>query len=146
MVGYGSGRRRHGLDNVEPVRLLVVVADAASRGELAGVTKAGGTAGEEIGIERNDDLGVRLVVVRIGRSAKRELRSGARFVSSSGLPLVPLSMRIQLLDRCELRGHGRRRDGLGEDAETCAARGALPGVNLAEAAEEIAPGADFVIK
>ena len=56
MVGPGARRRRHALDGVQPVHAIGVLGPAAG-GELARVAQAAGAGRQEVGVEREDDVG-----------------------------------------------------------------------------------------
>ena len=63
---------------------------AAGRGELAGVADVAGAGGEEIGIEREDDVGVLDAIIRIDGLAEGHARARTRRVRSGRLILMPL--------------------------------------------------------
>jgi hypothetical protein len=97
MVGLHARRRRHRLGHVEPVHVGMAVAHTASGRKLPRVSHARGARAEEVGIEGDDGLRLREIVVRVDRRPERERRAGPRRVRSCGLPLVPLGLRIELL-------------------------------------------------
>ena len=110
VVGLGSRGGGGGLDDVQPVHLGLVAADAPARRELAGIAQEGGAGSEKIGIERNDDLGVGEVVPGVDRLAEGLDRGGAGAVRPGGIPLVPLGGGEELLNGAELLRHGGRGD------------------------------------
>ena len=77
----------------------------APRGELARVAQAAGPAAEEVGVEREDDVGLLEAVLRVDGLAEREPRAGARVVAARRLPLVPLRRREA---REQIAGSARR--------------------------------------
>ena len=69
VVGHGAGERRRALDDVQPVhrRPRAVGAGLAARGERAGVAQPAGAPGQEVGVERQDDVGLVEVIDRLER-------------------------------------------------------------------------------
>ena len=100
---------------------------AAPRGEVARVAEAAGPAGEEVGVEREDDVGLVEAVLRVDVLAEGELRARARVLAARRIPLMPLGRRKLARGVADLRGERRRADRLGEDAEAGALERLLRG-------------------
>ncbi len=119
IVGACAGERVIRFDDVETVEVVGVVLDPAPRGELAHVPQIARAFGrQEIGIERDDDVGLGEVEDRIDVLAKRELRAGARVVARHRFPLNPLRGRLLREHLLKLSRQRRRVDRLGENAKS----------------------------
>jgi hypothetical protein len=85
VVGHGSGDGESRLGQVEPVHRLAGLAPA---GELAGEPQRVARPGQEVGVQREDDVG--LVEARMGVERQPEGDAGAlgRLVLGEGRPVV----------------------------------------------------------
>ncbi len=146
MIRLRAGRGRHGLGHIQPVHAVGRFVDAAARGELARVAQVARAGRQKIRVQRDHNVGVREIVIRVGGLAEGLRRAGARHVRSRGIPLVPLGQRIDLLDRAQLRSHGRRGHGLREDAYARAVLRLLQRQRFPQFAGESAPGADLAVE
>src|ERR1700674_3091900 len=101
MIRARTRHTRRRLDHVQPVHLATfaidfrVLIELAAAVELFHVANMARTTGKEIGIEREDDLGLLRAVNGVDVIAKSELRAPARPVTDGRLPLVPLGLRIK---------------------------------------------------
>ena len=106
MVGLRASERRRALDRVEPVHVLRVVGHPAPVGEIPGVADRRGSAGEEVSVQREDD--VRFVEVVDGVGLRRRRRGPP--VVRDRIPVMPFRLRIRLLIRATCSADRRRRD------------------------------------
>src|SRR5579883_309343 len=74
VIGHLTGDAEIGLDHVEPVHSAGRFGDAAA-GELTRVGEVERVASEEVGVEREDDVGLAEVVAGLERAAVREARA-----------------------------------------------------------------------
>ena len=118
VIGDRAGAGRTGLDRVEAVDRRRPLAHFAAAGEIARVAEVAGSAIEDVGVERDDDVRFVEVIDGVGVAAEREAQTFAHVVAAGGFPLMPLRagrLRQELLD---LRAERRRGDGLREEART----------------------------
>ena len=142
MIGAGAGRGRHALERVEPVHAVGALGPAP-RGEIARVAQTARAAAEEVGVEREDDVGLVDAVLRLDVLAERELRAGAGVLAARRIPLVPLrggKAREQIAD---LRGERRRAHRLGQDPQAGALERLLRRERGADRAEKRRPRPDL---
>ena len=100
----------------------------------------GRSAGEEVGLEREDDVGLVEVIDRVEHFAKSELRSGLGRIPGHRLVPVPLRLgdnRQQFLD---LTGQARRADRLAQDPQARPLLGAKPGHLVGDRGQEVVIG------
>jgi hypothetical protein len=88
-----------------------------ARGEVARIAKRRRSAAEEVGVERQDDVGLLEAVLRVDEGAERHLRADARVVAARRIPLVPFRRREAGEQIADLRRERRRAHRLGEDAK-----------------------------
>src|SRR5439155_9242693 len=88
MIRSSAGGCRHRLDRVETIHTLGLLGVAA-RGEIACVAEAAAPAAEEIGVERDDHVGLVDPVLRVDVLVECELCAGARAVGARRIPLMP---------------------------------------------------------
>jgi hypothetical protein len=119
------------------------VADAPLGRPLPRIPQIGRASGQEIRVERDDDVGVAEIVVGIDWLAKRQRRSGTRLVRARGLPLMPFRGRVQRLNRAHLLRNRRRRDRLGQKADAGAALALLIRQGRLQNVEKGPPGPHF---
>jgi hypothetical protein len=108
---------RRALDGVETVARAGVLS-AAARRERACMPQAGGADAHEVGVEREDDVGLLHRVLRRHVLVEGEPAALAGVVAEERLPLHHLGGGQAGEDVVDLRPHRRRRDRLGEDPET----------------------------
>ncbi len=109
MVGHRAGDCRCRLDGVEPVHLPGP--RLATGGKVAGIAEPPGAGREEVGVERQDHVG--LVEVIADRDIRTEGKPGPRagLVASGGLVLVPFCLGQVVAEPADLarqRGRGHR--------------------------------------
>ena len=114
--------RRRGFDCVEAIGGNIAAVAAPPVGVVAGIADAALHGAEQIRIERDQNIGGIEFVNRIGVLAERQFGAGADAVRAERLVLNPLRRGKALLNGLELRAEGRRRDGLGENADSRALR------------------------
>ena len=124
MIGARAADGRRAFNGVEPVARLPAFR-ATPRGERARMTQARGARGHEVGVERQDDVGLVERVLRVHVFAERLAAALAGVVTPDRLPLHPPRFGQARQDLFELGGERRRRHGLGQDAETRALLGLL---------------------
>ena len=88
MIGARAGIGRVAFDGVETIELRLVAFEAAPRREPTGMTDARGPRAEEVGVEREDDVGLVDGVLRVDIVAEGELAACPRVVTA-GNPDVP---------------------------------------------------------
>ena len=92
MIGASTSRGRHAFERVESVHAVGALG-LPPRGEIARVPKTAGAAAEEIGVEREDDVGLVEPVLRLDVFTEREHRARAGVLAARWIPLVPLRLR-----------------------------------------------------
>ena len=144
VIGRAAGGGVGALEHVETVRfdvgILLLALGAATRHEVVRVAHRGPAAREEVGVDRDDDVGIREIVDRRQVGAEGELSPLAGVVAADRFVLMPASLRQRLQQGLALAGERRRRDRRAEDSQPrtvaadrqCAAGGA----------DEFAPGGD----
>ena len=101
MIRARAGHARRGLDHVQAVHLATFAIDFGILIELAAAIKlfhianVPRSAGQEIGIERKDDLGLLRTINRVGVAAEGKLGALARPVAAGRFPLMPLRLRVE---------------------------------------------------
>ncbi len=101
VLGLRPRQRRRALDHVEPIHLLRVVGDAAAIGEIPRVAHHRGPEPEEIGVERDDDVGLVEVVDRVARRAGRLAEAQPSAIGRDWIVLMPRGLRVFLQNRRE---------------------------------------------
>src|SRR5262245_58231846 len=104
VVGDRAGVSHRTLDDVEPVHLSIAVEKAAAVGELARVSNERRPAGEEIGVERENNVSVLEAVDRVDRLAERHPRACHRVVAIDRFVLMPPRRRESGAQRFDLIG------------------------------------------
>ena len=99
VLGLRAGQRRRALDHVQPVHLLRIVGDAAAIGEIPRVPDHAGSETEEIGVERDDDVGLVEVIDGVARRARRLTEAQTSAVGRDRVVLVPARLRVVLENR-----------------------------------------------
>src|SRR5580700_6276442 len=118
MIRLRSRCTRRALDYVEPIHVAVGVAAAR---EIADVARmAGESGGEEVGGERDDDVGLREVVARFDGLSEGHLGAFEDVVAIDRLVDVPLGLRIELEETAQLISKRGRRGRRREDTDACA--------------------------
>ena len=111
MVRPRASRTWRALDYVQPAHLAGV--GIAPLGEISDVTReAGESRVQKIGVERNDYVRFREVILRLHRLAEGQLCAFEHIVAVDRLVHMPLGLRISLDKRLQLvgqRGRGNRR-------------------------------------
>jgi hypothetical protein len=74
--------------------------------------------GEEVGVQRNNDIGRFEVVLDVDITAKGQLRSGAHVIAVYGLVLVPLRSGVARQDALNQAGQRGRGHAFGQDAQS----------------------------
>ena len=140
VIGAAAGDRGRGFGHVEPAEAIRVGVEAAARGKGARVLHAEGVlGGQEVGVEREHDVGLLEVVDRLDVAAEREPGAGAHVVARGRFPLNPLGVGMLRENLLDLRRERGRVDRLGDDAQTGAARGRLGRQRAAQGRNEAAP-------
>ena len=116
MVGRGPGVGVGRFGGVEPVHGPRLGRPLGGEGSFVG-GPAGGAAGEEVGVEREDHVGLVEVVDGVHHLAKGELRPGLGRVLADRLVTVPLGFGEGGEQFLDLTGQAGRADGLGQDPE-----------------------------
>ena len=106
MIRASASGCRHRLDRVETIHALGLLGVAAC-GEIACVAEAAAPAAEEIGVERDDHVGLVEAVLRVDVLVECELRAGARAVGARRIPLMPFRRREAGEQIADLRGERR---------------------------------------
>src|SRR6266851_8865910 len=123
MIRARARYARRRLNHIEAIHLAASATDFceliqfATTRKLSRVPDVSRTAAEEIGIEREDHVGLFRTVNRVDVAPKSQLRALARAIAHRRLPPVPLGLRIQRGKRLGVRGERRRLDDAAEDAE-----------------------------
>ena len=78
----------------------------AAFGEFARVSQRAWATAEEIGVEREDDVGLIEMVLSVDVLAEGEPGAGARVVAARRIPLMPLRRREACEQIADLRGEG----------------------------------------
>ena len=144
MVRDRSGGRRRRLGHVQPVHLGFRATDAAAVGEVAGVTNVAGRGrAEDVGVERDDHVGLIEAVMDVGRRSKGQLGSGVAVLARRRVVLVPLRLRHAGEELANLRPERRRPNSLGQKAQPGSAVRLQLGHLTADRLNETAPGADL---
>src|SRR4051812_4576682 len=102
--------------------------------------EAGVSGGEEVGVERDDDVRLLDAVHRVHRLSEGRDHARAERIAVDGVVLEPLRLRIELEQVAHLRGHRGRGDALGQEADASSAQRFLRYERLADGTEERAPG------
>ncbi len=144
VIRLAAGHRRHPLHHVQAVQRLAGTLDPAPRRELTRGAKVGGpVGGQEVGVERDDDVRLGEVVLRLDHLAKGEAGAGASVIARQRLPLDPLRLGIGRQHLPKLRRHRRRAHRLGEDAQARALRRRLPLQRGLHRRDERRPGSNL---
>ena len=143
VIGAATGDRGGRFGHVEAAQAIGLGVDAATGGERPRVLHAERVLrSQEVGVEREDDVGLFEVVDRLDVVAKGQPGAGAGVVAGRRLPLDPLRVGMGGEHLLDLGGQGRRVDGLGEDAQSGALAGGLARQRAAHGGHERAPGLD----
>ncbi len=116
VIRAGARDARRGLDGVEAIHPSPLAVPAA-RGKFADGAQVAGPAGEEVGVEREDDVGLREIEDRFERLSEGRRGAGPDVVAVGRLPLVPARLGQLGQERRELRAESGRPDRLGQDAQ-----------------------------
>ena len=144
VIRLRAGQRGRALHRIQPVHRLALFGDAPAVREVAGVTHHPWTGGQEVGIEREDDVSLVEVVERLGGPAGGLLRAGAGAVTGNRVVLVPLGLRIRLENGRDELGQRRRRQRAAQDPQPGAARAFLLGQRVRQSGAEVGPAAELV--
>src|SRR5258708_40315082 len=102
MIRGRAGDRRRGLDNVQTIHLaagtpcFLKLIQFAAAIKLLHVANMSRPTGQEIGIERQDDLRLLRTINRVALAAESKLGALARPVASGRSPLMPPRLRVGL--------------------------------------------------
>ena len=136
MIGRHPRRRRQTLDGVEPIRRVRRTRDAPPRRPLARVAQRHRSRRQQIGVERDDDVGLRQVVGGLEPAAEGELGAGKRmFERWKGRAERHLHVRVQGANARQEAVNGGRAGGLEQDAQA----GAIVAARAAQALGELIP-------
>ncbi len=135
VIGLRSSERGRALDRVEAIGVLAIVHDAPARGEITLVSEAAGTAIDEVGIERDDDVRLVEVVDRPAVGRRHALRTGR-------IELVPARLRIRAENRRHHVRERRGRDRTGQEPQARALLCLLSSQRLLRGGEEVPPRTD----
>ena len=125
MIGARARIGGVAFDGIQAIQLHLVSLETPPRGERARVTDTRGTRAQEVGVEREDDVGVLDDVLRVDVIAECEPAAGARVMAARGIPLDPFRLRKPREELLHLRGERRRRDRFGENPDARALAGFL---------------------
>jgi len=103
------------------------------------VTEASWTGAQEVGVEREDDVGAIEAVLAVDVVAEGELRARASVVAARGIPLMPIRRRVAAEEIGNLIGERWRADRLGEEAKASPLERLLCVQHRANRAEESRP-------
>ncbi len=143
VLSLRAGQRWRAFDHVQPVHLLRIVGHPPAIGEIPRVANHPGSATEEIGVERDDDVGLVEVIDGVARRARRLTEAETSAVGRDRVVLVPAGLRVVLENRRHDFRERRRRDGFGEDPEARTLRGFLGCQRGLDGTLIRAPRADF---
>src|SRR5260370_42550507 len=99
MIRGRAGDRRRWLDNVQTIHLaagtpcFLKLIQFAAAIKLLHVANMSRPTGQEIGIQRQDDLGLLRTINRVDVAAEGKLGALARPVAAGWLPLLPAPLR-----------------------------------------------------
>ena len=142
VIGPRAGRRRHALERVQPIHPGGILGPPP-RAEVTRVAKSRWSASENVGIEREDDVGAIQAVLRVDVLAERELCAAARVLAAGRIPLMPGGGREACQEVADLRGQCRRAHRLGQDAEAGAGERLLSREHRADRPEKGGPRPDL---
>ena len=108
VIGHRTDERKGALDGVEAVHRIVFFDDLATLGELAAVVERVRFGLEEIGVNRDDALGLGELVNRLHVLTKSGLRGGGGGFVLGGFVFGPDSLGELLGQLGDERGAGRR--------------------------------------
>ena len=106
MVGFPARAGDAAFDCVEPVHVQPLPA-APALCKVVGESRAAGTAGEEVGIERQHNIGLVELVVSVNGLSEDPLRTGPRGMPTGGLILMPSCLRKRFQDCHQLCADAR---------------------------------------
>ncbi len=118
VIRLHSRRTRRALDHIQPVHVPIRITPSREITRVA--RRAGESRIEKIGVERNDDVGLRQVVARLNRLAERQLRAFNHVIAIDRFVDVPLRHRIRREITANLRGQRGRGNGLRQNAYAAA--------------------------
>ena len=124
MIRPGAGGGRHALERVETIHPVGGLGPPPGA-VVARVAQGARAAAEEIGVERDDDVGAIEVVLDLDVFAERELPAGADVLAAGRIPLVPSGGREAREEGADLGRQCRRAHRLGQDPQTGALKGLL---------------------
>jgi hypothetical protein len=137
MIGVGAGDGRYRLCDIQAVQRVVGRIHPAPRREVLRVADGRRTEPEEVGVERDDDVGPIEVIER------RRARGAALHRAVHRVPLVPLGLRERRQQRLNLIDHRRRRDRLGQQPQAAATTGSLGADRQLQGSRKRAPRLDL---
>ena len=137
VVGGTSGHGEAGLGHVEPVHAGGLATPA---GEVAGLAQVVALGGEEVGVEREDDVGADQAVLGVEGAAEGQRRALARGVVGHRAPAVDAGPGEAGQQPGAQVGLGRRAGGLGQHPQPGAAVLGEHAGQRRELAEVGAPG------
>jgi hypothetical protein len=139
VIRLRSRRRRRALDHIQPVHLAVGIAALGEVADVADISRK--TRIQEVGVERDDYIGLFKIVARLDRLAEGQLRAFEHVVAIHRLVHVPLGLRIHLKQAAKLIGERGRRNGRRENADARALQCLLRAERAANRGEKRLPRA-----
>ena len=140
MLGLKAGGRRCALHGVEPIHgdAAICSGEFAASGVVRGQAEKAreSDAGEEVSIERDDDIRVLQPVLRVTKFAEGGFGGCVGGVAVDRIPLHPLGVGIGLLRGLPLGCQRRGGHGIAEDVKSCAAACFFVGQQGAEGGKE----------
>ena len=128
MIGDRASRRRARFGDVETVHgggATLRNPDLAAIGEVTGVAHRPGTRGQEIGLERQHDVGLREVEAHPDRRSEGLRRAPSSRRHGQRIPPVPARLRVALEQRGDQPRLGGRGHRAGQQSQARAAEGRL---------------------
>ena len=142
VVGRGPGVGVGRLGDVEAVHDPFLRGPLRREGPLVG-DPARGAAGEEVGLQGEDDVGPVEAIDGVDDLAEGELRAGPGGVLVDGVVAVPLRLGERGEELLDLAGEAGRADRAAEDPEARPLVLAEPVHRLGDRGEEVVPGVDL---
>ena len=142
MIGARPGVGRVALNGVKAIERRRLALQPAARCERARIPNARRSGAEEVGVERQDHVGLVDRILRVDVLAKRELAARSGIVTAGRIPLNPLRLRILRQKTAYLRGQGRRRNRFRQNPDAGALTGFLHLERILECGRERAEGTD----
>src|SRR5271168_5517743 len=94
MIRLSPGRRRRALDHIQPVHVAIGIAALGEVADVADIPRK--TRIQEVGVERDDYVGLLKIVARLDGLSEGQLRAFEHVVAIDRLINMPLRLRINL--------------------------------------------------